>query len=369
MVSNEVSAFPGATAIGRYFTVVSLVPSGVFIAYLVLLVRSGAWGHGQVDFAAAIGKLNLRDLAVFSVGSLLLATAIHPLQFVIIQSFEGFWGASRLAARLAVWNVGRHRRRAAALHIAGRTKIGDARLQTQAEPDAARLNASRQAVMNWLTGMEAWRQYGNYPHQRQDVMPTRLGNVLRRYEQLAGLPYGLDSIATVPRLLQVADARDVAYVHNQRMQMELALRMSALALVATPMTLAFMWWHGPWLLLGLAPYAVAYLTYRGAVAVAHEYGTSLAVAIELNRFTLYERLRLPLPEDLEEERENNQRLTALLRLDNVDLKARLAEGYLDYVHPAKAATEAGSKATPPAEKTDSGTRSEPANAEEKPTRQ
>jgi hypothetical protein len=101
-----------------------------------------------------------------------------------------------------------------------------------------------------------------------------------------------------------------------------------------------MWYHGFWLLLALAPYAVSYATYRGAVVVAHEYGTALAVLIDLNRFALYDRLHLNAPDSLTDEKKLNSMLTSILRLDAVDLRKRLSEARLDYVHPEQAATNA-----------------------------
>jgi hypothetical protein len=104
-------------------------------------------------------------------------------------------------------------------------------------------------------------------------MPTRLGNVLRRYEQLAGI-------------------------------------------------------------LALVPCTIAFASYRGAVVVAHEYGTALVVLTDLNRFSLYEQMRLPLPDDLEDERTTNKQLATVLSLDNVTADKREAEpAFLDFVHP------------------------------------
>lgn len=368
MAAWNATSVPGASVIGRYFTVVSLVPSSVFVAYVVLLVRSGAWNGEDVAFAHAIGGLGLKDLALFSAASLLLALALHPLQFALIQAFEGFWGTSRLATRLALANIRRHRRRATSLHRAAveERMAAHPRSPNQRTPEppyARRQRATKAQVAALLRSSEAWRLYGTYPHQLESVMPTRLGNVLRRYEILAGATYGLDSMASVPRLLQVADGRDVAYVQNQRMQMELALRTCVLALVASAVTLTFMWGHGPWLFLGLAPYAVAYLTYRGAVVVAHEYGTSLAVLIDLNRFALYDRMHLPMPDNLKEERGNNMLLMDVLRLDNVEIDKRMAKARLDYVHPATSPRT--TDATPP----QSGSAAQDASFDSMPARE
>jgi hypothetical protein len=329
----DISPISGAREIGRYFLIVSFVPSTIFVAYSILLVRSGAWSGHDVHLAAAIGSLGTHDLALFGVASLLLALAIHPLQTALIQAFEGYWGDSRPAQRLALANIMRHRRRAASLLRAALKEHDAARPTPTAKPYAHKSHAGNLEVQPLIRSTEARRLYNSYPHQFESIMPTRLGNVLRRYENLAGVHYGLDSIAVVPRILQVANDRDILYVHNQRMQMELALRTSALGLAASALTLAFMWRHGLWLLMALAPYAIAYAAYRGATVVAHEYGASLAVLIELNRFALYERLHSPLPSDLEEERENNRLLVNVLRLDNTGIKKRLAEARLDYVHP------------------------------------
>ena len=39
--------------------------------------------------------------------------------------------------------------------------------------------------------LEATRLAGRYPVNRMDVMPTVLGNILRRHERIVGYPYGL----------------------------------------------------------------------------------------------------------------------------------------------------------------------------------
>lgn len=330
----------------------------VFAAYVTLLARSGSWG-GNVNFIGAVRGLNINDLALFSIGNLLVAITLHPLQFALIQAFEGFWGGSAIGRKIAVRHIMRHRNRA--------TKLKDMAIERDAElkpepghpaydetlevqrPYANRSDASMEQVEMSFAAAEAWRLYASYPDDPESIMPTRLGNVLRRYEILAGKRYNLGTITTVPRLLQVADTRDVAYVQNQRMQMELALRAAFLALAATVLTLLFMWRHGPWLLLGLVPYTVAFASYRGSVVVAHEYGTALAVLIDLNRFALYERMHLPLPKDTNEEHEENAKLENVMRLDNVSIEKRLREPeFFVYVPPLVIpdGPQSGNKASP-----------------------
>ncbi len=89
--------------------------------------------------------------------------------------------------------------------------------------------------------------------------------------------------------------------------------MSATSIFATAIAIAFLWHHGPWLLIALVPYVVAYLSYRGAVVVAHEYGSAVSTMIDLDRFALYDYLRLPRPPSTSAERRMNALLMELIR--------------------------------------------------------
>lgn len=326
----------GVGAIGRYFTVVSLVPSSVLSAYVVVLIRSGAWAGDEVHLDNIGRDTSVKDALIWSVGTVLLALALHPLQFSLIQLFEGYWGTSRLGRRLALTGIRRHRR--LALHLRDLALDSGQAIKFDAGnlPAADGRKAPDTQIAAVWTSREAGRERGAYPPRLQDVMPTRLGNVLRRYEFAAGSFYKLNSITIVPRVLQVADPRDVGYVQNQRIQLELAIRMSALSLVATASTCAFMWRHEWYLLLALGPYAVAYLSYRGAVVIAHEYGTAIAVLLELNRFALYERLRLSLPSDIQSERELADKVVRSLSLENIGELGPLYNDDFKYAAPLPA---------------------------------
>src|SRR5262249_44176912 len=139
-----------------------------------------------------------------------------------------------------------------------------------------------------------------------DIMPTRLGNALRKYERQAGAPYGLDAVSVIQHIFFVAPAERVGYIDDQRQLMDLSVRMTATSIIAALVAVTALWRHGPWLLLALVPYGVAYLSYRGAVVVAHEYGAAVAAMIDLDRFTLYDSLRLPRPKDTNAERLMNE---------------------------------------------------------------
>ena len=88
--------------------------------------------------------------------------------------------------------------------------------------------------------------------------------------------------------------------------------MTATSIFATFVAIAFLWRHGPWLLLALVPYGIAYLSYRGAIVVAHEYGSAVSTMIDLDRFALYDSLHLPPPATTTAERRMNAQLMELI---------------------------------------------------------
>lgn len=97
-----VDAAVGAGArVGRYFSVVSLVPSLVFVTYVAALLRAGAV-TGQFAPSGAVDALRSTDagnLAVLATASLALGIVMHPFQFAMTQLLEGYWGSSAAPLR------------------------------------------------------------------------------------------------------------------------------------------------------------------------------------------------------------------------------------------------------------------------------
>lgn len=300
----------GAGKVGRYFTVVSAIPAALFCAYVYLIVVVGWSAHLRWS---ALDEAPWYGIVVAGLGGLTLALSLNPLQFPLIQLFEGYWGGSPIASRLAAMRILHHRRRWFGLKNADASSRDAV---AREHPQALDLRtASPDLVRAVVVGSESQRALGSYPAVRE-ILPTRLGNVLRSYERSAGSAYGIDPLIAVPRLAMVATDREIAYVQNQRVQLELALRTSLMGLLAVAVTLVVMARHGLWLLLALAPYTVAYLSYRGAVALAHEYGTSITVLIDLSRTELYRRMGMKQPTSTEEERRTNATLMKILLSDD-----------------------------------------------------
>jgi hypothetical protein len=343
------------SAVGRYFSIVSFIPSLLLTGFTFALIECGAWsGNGGLDWVRAGSALTrIGNVAVLILISIALGIVVHPMQFAMVQFFEGYWGTRRWAQRARVVRILHHRDRFRSYFFGPGL---DARMALKKVDDAATLAVASTEQPAHLEpevrvtyrsiADESRRLAGGYPrpnivgkHEEYDnIMPTRLGNALKKYERQAGSQYGLDAVSVIQHLSFVAPPERLGYISDQRQLLDLSVRMSATSIVATLIAIAALWRHGPWLLLALAPYGVAYLSYRGAVVVAHEYGAAVAAMIDLDRFALYDSLRLPRPHDTAAERRMNAKLMKLLTQDpNIVLR---------YEYPETAGSTGGQSTAP-----------------------
>jgi hypothetical protein len=289
--------------IGAYFNLVSALPSSIFVTFVYALIASGVplnppdWGNAL----AAFMDLGIAGVLLLALSALVLGLVLHPLQFALVQLYEGYWGLSRVAVALSTTRAQHHRRRRKAVIKRGE----DAAL-------APRGPSPRLLVQNAVVVDESARLERSYPAEGRLVMPTRLGNVLRRYESLVGRPYKLDPTRVMAHLGLVSDPSHLKYLNDQRTLLDLAVRLSAMCYLAALILLITLWPYGAWLALAAVAYSLGYGFYRGAIVSAHAYGQAIHAVVDLNRFTLYTRLGLGLPDTLHAERETNAKLARIL---------------------------------------------------------
>jgi hypothetical protein len=237
------------------------------------------------------------------------------LQFTLVQLLEGYWGTSDLAIELRVIRTARYEeilRRLVGIVVAGE------------EPEDG--GGSNLTMLHKIINAEVVRQKLYYPRSLRDLMPTRLGNVLRRYEIDVGSEYGLSALTFAEHLATVASPEQMRYVNDQRIAFDFAVRCCVVGLLGSVAAVVFLWQHGIWLLVALAPYLFGYFTYRGSIVVAEAYGRALGALVDLNRFELYQRLRLVLPKTTDEERRLTETLNLLTERHRTDES-------LPYAHP------------------------------------
>lgn len=333
------AAVSSSATVGRYFAAVSVVPAALFVLYLTLLLSAGAWS-GPMDpsrIGGALEAFGWQDFAWFVAAALVIALAIHPLQFALTQALEGYWGTSTLALMLTARAVSRHHRKAVWLKqesgVASRgwimrgaelwdperypsgNKIGGQELQRRqtVARRALALPTGAELLPRYLAHQAYEKKLRSYPEELHRIMPTRLGNVLRQSEDRAGKQYGLDTLVIAPHLSLLAKAEHYAYVQDRQKAMDLAIAMCLVGALATMTSAVLLSDDGPWCLLSLLPFAVSYASYLGAVAAARSYNVAVETVTDLSRFALYDALRVAQPKTGEEEQETAEALMALLR--------------------------------------------------------
>lgn len=369
MASPAEAAIAVGDRFGRYFNLVSFVPSLALVVWSWLLISSHPW-QGHPDLTRAFHTLahtSLAGAAWLTTAALGIALFVHPLQFATIQLMEGYWGASRSANAIASARTLMYRQRLRASFIDGQClqeKI-DSRCdqilkqnysrdsQVPEDPDDDELPGLRQEVLDAGDGdnlvpaliarQALARQAETGPEEGHRVMPTRLGNALRRFEDLAGSQYGLDAVSVAPHLHFVIPDRHVTYLRDSRQGLDTSVRLCAMSLIATAVTSALLLVDGLWILLSVGPYALAYIAYRGAVAAAEDYGVAFTTIVDLDRFALYDALRVGKPANTAAERKLNADLMRLLSTDGWEVTMSYPPNFRG-IPPAK---KRGSAVSPP----------------------
>lgn len=335
-----------ANRIGRQFSIVSMLPALFLVLWTYALIASGAWRNAPdlKSMTARTSHWSLAGVAWLIVATLLVALLLHPLQFAMTQLLEGYWGNSSVAIGAMKLKIVYYRKRQRQLkeqsghhynvlrqrvdqllreQFMEAKQSGAAResddpdkwnkeVRDQRKTYLLRSERGDQLIVHVVSRDAAEKRLGRYPQEINRVMPTRLGNALRRFEDAAGSQYGLDTILTAPYFLLIAPDEHKRYVRDSRQQMDTTISLCTVSFLATIIAVVFLLTDGLWLLVSLVPYALAYVAYRGAVEAAYEYATAVTTVIDLNRFQLYESLRIDAPRDTKEERAANMRLMTLL---------------------------------------------------------
>jgi hypothetical protein len=297
------SVLGGLAEVGKYFRLISVLPATLVVFSIYALIAGGAPGQ-QPSWGAiadAIQGLDLGGATALAFTVLIVGMMIHPLQFPATQVLEGYWGPSTLA-RTAMFSR-------ALLHFERRshyTKQADsARRRLRADldtlkgpPPIAQIEPIQARAMRFHLEAIAFNTGADrYPVDPHKVMPTSLGNMLRRYEDLAGKPYGRNAIEVTPHLMTLVHREHSAYVDDARTALDLAVRLVISWLIVATTSFLLVWPYGAWNMVPISAYALAWLSYRSAVHAAEEYGSALMVLFDLNHKLLDEYLpKAPLNE-------------------------------------------------------------------------
>lgn len=140
-----------------------------------------------------------------------------------------------------------------------------------------------------------------------DLMPTRLGNILRAAERRPLEKYGLDAIICWPRLWLLLPEPAKKDLQDARADLSNAARLWLWSILFLIWAAFGALWAIP---LGILSALFAY--YIWAIAAATTYGDLIEASFDLYRHSLYQSLRWNLPADPNEERRVGRQLTEYL---------------------------------------------------------
>ena len=161
------------------------------------------------------------------------------------------------------------------------------------------------------------------PAADNDLLPTRIGNVMRSGELYATERYGCDAMVVWPRLLPHVPDAEATMLGQSRSSMEQLLILSLILSVfgfAGGIVFAFQPDSSLWSLGALVGgWALAGLLYRGAVEHAMAYSLQLKAIFDAHRLEVFSALQVSLPRNRSEERRRWADITSLLAQNHPDV--------------------------------------------------
>ncbi|MEJ8636450.1 hypothetical protein [Streptomyces sp. MS2.AVA.5] len=313
---------------GSRFSLLNVLPATVVVTTVTVLVRAGAYSPGgPVRFERVLpeGERDAVALALFGLAALLCGILVRPFETALVQLLEGYWASPSPLAPLSRAAQERHRRRRDDAKILAATPVsqpapaGGATLRDMAHEDR-RSSRARRRRARAESVRDAYPDDGRLLDENlkrgtteTDLMPTLLGNVLKRGERLAGDRYGLDMMVVFPRVypciserLHTALARQFELITSTA---SLSISFALLSLATTPLVARLDVWSA----VPFAAAAVSVLAYRGAVAASHGHGRLLATVFDVHRFDLATAMHYDPGETAQEQHELNVNITEFLR--------------------------------------------------------
>jgi NADH:ubiquinone oxidoreductase subunit len=217
------------------------------------------------------------------------AFVVQRFDLPVLRFLEGYWHPWLRPLRR--WLIAKEVKRSQRI---------SARWQELADLHPAQLTAEQRDEFVQLD----WQQI-HLPLPNQ-LMPTRLGNILRAAEQRPLEKYGLDAIVCWSRLWLLLPDTVKKDLQEARADLNTAARVWLWSLLFIVWAI-WAWWAAP---VGIISAIFAY--YYWALDAARSYGELIEATFDLHRHLLYQSLRWNLPTEPNEERRVGRQLTEYL---------------------------------------------------------
>lgn len=241
------------------------------------------WPHWDILMQGAALLVGL--LVVF-----LSSLAMKKMQFPAIQFLEGYWPwpLSRLGSYLVSRNKREFEKLSKELH------------HLKAEDESGLIASDKHDRLIWL---ESW--FHKNPPSKKELLPTRLGNLLRAREIAALNKYGLNSTVCWPRLWCLLSECLKENLTSSRAALNQSAELWLWGLL-------FILWTGKSYLAVLISLLWMLVAYRLALQTAAVYGDLVETAFDVHRFALYDALSWERPKNSDVERIKGKELSEFL---------------------------------------------------------
>lgn len=278
-----------ATSASSRFNLVGLAPSALLATTVGAFVASGAFsGVPSLHLLLLrFGEVNVFTASLIFLAVFCAALVLQPFQLPLVRILEGYWENVPVLRHLRWIGIEVNRRRKWEIDVLA----NDVELALQL-----------------------------YPPTTGDLLPTRLGNVLRSAERQAGQNHGFsDPVEMLPRIYPYISPPLAENIRDARNDLDTACRMCAVLwaialIVGCTLTAdgAVAASDGGWLAVPVVAALFAVFSYRAAVRCAGEYGRILYYVFDLHRRDLIRALGYVPPEGPDDERQLIEALTTWL---------------------------------------------------------
>lgn len=220
------------------------------------------------------------------------AFIVQRFELTVLRFLEGYWPPR-------LWPLRHLRLRLTMQEVKRSQRISD-RWQALSLVPVAQRNTNQRDELAYLD----WQQH-SFPLP-EEIMPTRLGNILCAAERRPLQKYGLDATVCWSRLWLLLPDAVKQELKTARSKLNDAAR-------AWLWSMLFMIW-GIWIwwLIPAAIISVLFAYYQWAISAAINYGDLIEATFDLYRHLLYDAIRWQLPVDPNKEREVGRKLTECL---------------------------------------------------------
>jgi hypothetical protein len=191
------------------------------------------------------------------------------------------------------------------------------------------------------------RLHADYPLDENNVMPTRLGNILRAAEDHAFHRYRINAVIVWPRLYVVLPDQVTAAIAVAKTPLDFMAVIGAMASVfavcGTVIAAILLPWYTALACFG-GGLAVFWLAYMGAVQAARPYAQLIRAAFDVHRGLLLDAAGLSRPQTLAAERSQWERISDLWYRGVAG-----QEALLGYPGPARSTVAADNPSSPGAD--------------------